>query len=330
MFQWNIVIILLTFNVFAEDVTVDHTKVLQNSVEPQQYMKTSKHLQNTKLPFEITANITYSAANYNILSNANSILKWRDSKGFGSEFSTTANLTNKFSITGSIANTKLNGGAMSDYDLANVYPDGGTFSENTDMSGNIRNISLFLGYDLKNTPKNTFTGLLGFRQYNLTFNPTDLYQVSVDKNSNTGTFNYLAGASQTTTMVIKGLQIGFNYEHKTSENHNYSIFTSVFLPTHFSSKQYNWGYNTDGKWDWKLSSTGMEPFQNFGLNVKLQSQVKVARNIWWNYYAFLNTIRVKSATEVDRKNNGATINIIGDATNARMNQFGIGMGVSFK
>ena len=44
-------------------------------------------------------------------------------------------------------------------------------------------------------------------------------------------------------------------------------------------------------------------------------------NIWWNYYAFLNTIMVKSPLEVDRHDNGATINTIGNAKNVRMNQF---------
>ncbi len=372
MFKWNIIVILFTLNVFAEDEQIDTntleivktaettqsvekseqhvnnvnlipednaitieqapiTKIEESISHENQYIDSTKQsLQNTKIPFEINANLTYSQLNYNMLTYADSILKWRDTKGFGGDLSVTANITNKFSVIGGFSQTKLSGGVMSDYDMANSYPNSGVFSESQSMSGNIKNISFLLGYDFKTNLKNTFTGLIGFRQYNLALNPTNIYQVQVNLDNNTAGLGYYGGASQDTKMVTKGLQIGFNYERRTSENHNYSVFTSVFLPTNFSSVQYNWGYNDDEQWDWKLNNSGIEPFENFGLNVKLQSQVKVSQNIWWNYYAFLNTIMVKSSTEVDRKNNGATIYTIGNAKNARMNQFGIGTGISFK
>jgi hypothetical protein len=369
MFKWNIIVILFTLNVFAEDeqidtntpenvqmvetiqsvekseqhvniipednaITIEQTPIRKTeetiSHESQYIDNTKQYLQNTKIPFEINANLTYSQLNYNMLTYADSILKWRDTKGFGGDLSITANITNKFSVIGGFSQTKLSGGVMSDYDMANSYPNSGVFSESQNMSGNIKNISFLLGYDFKTNLKNKFTGLIGFRQYNLTLNPENIYKVGIYINKSIGTLNYHEGQSQNAKMVIKGLQIGFNYEHRSSENHNYSVFTSVFLPTNFSSTQYNWGYNTDGEWDWKLSSSGVEPFENFGLNVKLQSQVKVTQNIWWNYYAFLNTIMMKSSTEVDRKNNGATIYTVGNAKNARMNQFGIGTGISLR
>jgi len=308
------------------------TKTEKTISHESQYINdnTRQYLQNTKIPFEINANLIYSQLNYNIITYADSILKWRDAKGLGGEFYATANITNKFSVIGGFSQSKLSGGVMSDYDMANSYPNSGVFSESQSMSGNIKNISFLLGYDFKTNLKNTFTGLIGFRQYNLALNPENVYKVGIYTNKSTGTLNYHEGQSQNTKMTTRGLQIGFNYERRTSENHNYNIFTSIFLPTNFSSTQYNWGYNQDGQWDWKLISSGIEPFENFGLNVKLQSQVKVSQNIWWNYYVFLNTIMMKSSMEVDRKNNGATIYTLGNAKNAKMNQFGIGTGISFK
>jgi hypothetical protein len=49
-----------------------------------------------KMPFELTTNLTYSTVNYNMKTNADSILKWRDSSGFGGDIEVAKNFKEKF------------------------------------------------------------------------------------------------------------------------------------------------------------------------------------------------------------------------------------------
>jgi len=286
------------------------------------------HQQTTVLPIskagiEVNTNFTFSKIDYNIVTSADSILKWRDSSGLGVDFSI-AKITdfgNKFIFT--YQNTKLSGGAMSDYDMENLYPTKGVFSEATKMSGTAENYSI--GYevlDYSGSEKDV-SWLFGYEYRTLELNPSNIYQVVYDPPSSSSV-GYSEKQSQNTKAIMHGIQLGAIYKKKFANSNNLIFSGELFLPLSFESKQYNWGYGNSSGYDWKLENSGIA---GYGLRGKIQNQIRLSSTTWWNIYTFADMTSIGSSMDTNRisgveKNNGVSKDI-------KIYRFGIGTGLTF-
>ena len=294
------------------------------------------HQQTTILPIskagiEVNTNFTFSKIDYNITTGADSILKWRDSSGLGIDFSI-AKITdfgNKFIFT--YQNTKLSGGTMSDYDMENLYPTAGIFSEATKMSGSAQNYSL--GYEVLDYSgsEKDISWLFGYEYRTLELNPSNIYQVVYDPSgltTNTHTaqtsVGYSSKQSQNTKVIMHGIQLGAIYKKKFANSNNLIFSGELFLPLSFESKQYNWGYGNSNGYDWKLENSGIT---GYGLRGKIQNQIRLSSTTWWNIYTFADMTSIGSSIQTNRisgieKNNGVSKDI-------KIYRFGIGTGLTF-
>lgn len=326
----TVLLLLLNFCVFsanAESVMYNPETGLYENVDELHQSSVPNSVPNSKAGFEVNTNFTFSKLDYNIVTGADSILKWRDSSGLGVDFSI-AKITdfgNKFIF--SYQNAKLSGGAMSDYDMENCYPQCGIFSEATTMSGTAQNYSI--GYeDLKYSDiDKDISWLFGYEYRTLELNPSNIYQVVYDPLSLTGgpsSVQYSSKQSQNTQVTMHGIQLGAIYKKKLSSSNNLIFSGELFLPISFESKQYNWGYGNSSGYDWKLEKSGIV---GYGLRGKIQNQIKLSSTTWWNIYTFADITSIGSSTHTNRisgieRNNGVTKDI-------KIYRFGIGTGLTF-
>lgn len=347
----NLIFLLLLFNFYAlaeseasfiynpETGLYENLNALQNNeILPSSDLEIDSNApqQNTVLPIskagiEVNTNFTFSKLDYNIITSADSILKWRDSSGLGVDFSIAkvTDFGNKFIF--SYQNTKLSGGTMSDYDMENCYPQCGIFSEATQMSGFSQNYSI--GYEsLKYSgSEKDVSWLFGYEYRTLELNPSNIYQVVYDPSgltTNTHTAQTGVGhsskQSQNTKVVMHGIQLGAIYKKKFSNSNNLIFSGELFLPLSFESKQYNWGYGNSSGYDWKLENSGIA---GYGLRGKIQNQVRLSSATWWNIYTFADMTSIDSSMHANRisgveKNNGVSKDI-------KIYRFGIGTGLTF-
>ena len=287
-------------------------------------------LSNTTLPIskagiEVNTNFTFSKLDYNIVTTADSILKWRDSSGLGVDFSIAkvTDFGNKFIF--SYQKTNLSGGAMSDYDMENCYPQCGIFSEATQMSGSAQNYSI--GYEsLKYSDfEKDVSWLFGYEHRTLELNPSNMYQVAYDPSSTGGSpLVYTSKESQNTKVSMHGIQLGAVYKKKFGDSNNLIFSGELFLPLSFESQQYNWGYGNGGGYDWILEKSGIV---GYGLHGKIQNQIRLSSTTWWNIYTFAEMTSIGASMHTNRisgvaKNNGFTKDI-------KVYRFGIGTGLTF-
>ena len=300
---------------------IEEDTIQQNTVLPIAPLRTSK------AGTEVTTNFTFSKIDYNITTAADSILKWRDSSGLGVDLSIAkvTDLGNKFIL--SYQKSNLSGGAMSDYDMENCYPECGVFSEATKMSGSAQSYSI--GYEsLKHSDsEKDISWLFGYEYRNLELNPSNVYQVVYDPLSVTGggsDVGYRSAQSQNTKVTMHGFQIGAIYKKKFSTSNNLIFSGELFLPISFVSEQYNWGYGNRSGYDWKLDKSGIA---GYGLRGKIQNQIRLSSTTWWNIYTFADITSIGSAIHTNRiagveKNNGLSKDI-------KIYRFGIGTGLTF-
>ena len=279
-----------------------------------------------QMPFELTTNVTYSQLNYNMKTQADSILKWRDSSGLGFDGEIAKNFTNKFRGVAKFSYASLAGGVMSDYDLENAYPYGaGIFSETKRMTGQNFSWALLGGYNHINNEKHRLTFLFGYEGRSLILDPRGINQVGAEN----GGVGFVVEDKNILTQNVKaqlhGLQIGVDYLKNISDDYRIGATASAFLPLYYRSEQYNWGYGNNGH-DWRMESTKFG--QMGGLSLKLQNQIKISRSVWWNIYAFGNVLAINKPTEVDRRSDKDTRS--DTSKNVTLTQFGIGTGFTFE
>lgn len=219
---------------------------------------------------------------------------------------------------------RLNGGTMSDYDMENCYPSCGIFSEATQMSGSMQTASLAYEFLAISNAKKDVTFSVGYEYRSLELNPSNLYQVYYFDSSTNGVY-YDSGQNQNTRVKVHGLQLGSSYKNKISENHNLIFSGEVFIPFSFESKQYNWGYNNDGDYDWKMSKSGARV--GYGLRAKIQNQVKLSHKVWWNIFTFAEMTSINAPLAQNRY--GSTIVNNGYAKDVKIFHYGIGTGLTF-
>jgi hypothetical protein len=219
---------------------------------------------------------------------------------------------------------------MSDYDMENLYPDAGVFSETTRMTGENLSWALLGGYNLINNQKHRFTLLAGYEGRQVAFDPSNSYQVSANNVPSLlpnipNDVSFFPGTMQNVQAELHGVQIGVDYLKNVSEDYRIGATVSAFLPLYYMSKQYNWGYGNND-YDWRMENTNFGEMG--GLSLKLQNQMKVTQGIWWNIYVFDNALAVNKPTEVDRRGDQDFNSARGK--NVVLTQFGIGTGFTFE
>jgi hypothetical protein len=285
-------------------------------------------LQN--LSFNLNLAYEYSNLDYSMLTFADSVLKWRDLRGRGINLSFVEKADEKKQSTLrlNLKYANLSGGQMSDYDIKNAYhwnvP--GVFSETEKMTGDYLKLQ-FLATTPLDVYKNSILSFIGgFEVQNLNLNPTGAYQIYQGDTNVT----YYNGDSQNVKMKTFGVNLGLRYKLETSPDGNYfAVQVQTYLPYYFSSKQYNWGYNNDGDYDWKLQSRGVSAMKNSRtLLLRLESVQKISNDISLNFYAFAESFKLKNLNEFDRNypepNSGAVY--AGDTKYTQLSTIGFGLG----
>ena len=324
----NLAFLVLLFNfcAFAESDEVFNSKP-SSKLNKNTNINSVTIIPTSKSGIEVTTNFTFSTLDYNIITSANSILKWRDSSGLGVDFSIAkvTNFGNKFIF--SYQKTNLSSGTMSDYDMENCYPQCGIFSEATQMSGFSQNYSI--GYEsLKYSgSEKDVSWLFGYQYQTLELNPSNIYQVVYDPSSTMGSSSsvgYSSKQSQNTKVIMHGIQLGAVCKKKFSNSNNLIFSGELFLPLSFESKQYNWGYGNSSGYDWKLEKNGIV---GYGLRGKIQNQVRLSSTTWWNIYTFVDIASIGSSTHTNRISGVDTNNGISKVI--KIYRFGIGTGLTF-
>ncbi len=317
-----------TFNSFAASVT--KKSYIEKKTKKLSRIELAQNIHiEQKRNIELTTNFTLSKLDYNIITAADSILKWRDSVGAGIDFSISKNLNNagnKMIIN--YRNIRFSNGTMSDYDMENGYPSYGIFSESTKVDGTM-NVASIVNEILTFSNSQSDTSFsFGYEYRTLQLNPSSVYQVIYCPNcssTNSGVY-YSPNQTQNTKVTMHGIQLGASHKRKTSANHNLIFSGEVFMPISFVSEQYNWGYqNNDGGYDWKLSTGDFG--SGYGLRGKIQNQVRISQNAWWNIYTFAEITSINSPLDTNRRNKVVTNN--GNAKDVKIYQFGIGTGLTF-
>ncbi len=297
----------------------------QKPYEPQ-YSRRSNYRKKPNI--EINTNFTFSKIDYNVVTAANSVLKWRDSSGFGLDLSL-AKVTdygNKF--IASYKNTSLSGGVMSDYDMKNMYPIAGVFSETTKMTGTSKNYSLAYESAHHTANASDISWLLGYEYRTLHFNPSDVYQIAYDSTATNdyggSQVSYNSGQSQSTKVSMHGVKLGTSYKAKLSDTNNLIFSTEAFIPISFISQQYNWGYGNSSGWDSQMKNIGIA---GYGLGGKIQNQVALSSSVWLNLYTFAEITSIASSKMTNRIANISQSN--GKTNDIKFYRFGIGTGLTF-
>ncbi len=286
-----------------------------------------KSIQQDK-PFNLSLAYEYSNLDYSMLTTADSVLKWRDSRGKGIAISFIEK--NKDEKTQSLLRvnlkyTSLSGGQMSDYDIKNTYSlnKPGIFSETESITGNYLKLQILDIVPIEAYKNSVISFISGFELQNLNLDPVGIYQI-VQQQSNV---RYSSGDFQNVKMKTFGLNLGLRYKLDTSNDGNYfALQVQTFLPYYFSSKQYNWGYNLDGDYDWKLESRGFSTMKNSrSISLRAESVQKINNDISLNLYAFAESFKFKNLDEIDRK--AGIVEYVGKTKYAQISNIGLGLGL---
>jgi hypothetical protein len=283
-------------------------------------------------PFYLNLAYEYSNLDYSMLTAADSVLKWRDLRGRGVALSFIEKKDEKkqSALRLNLKYANLSGGQMSDYDIKNAYhwnaP--GVFSETEKMTGDYLKLQ-FLATTPLNVYKNSVLSFIGgLEAQNLNLDPNGVYQIYQGDTNVT----YYNGDSQNVKMKTFGLNLGLRYKLETSPDGNYfAVQVQTYLPYYFSSKQYNWGYNIDGDYDWKLQSRGFSTMKNSRtLLLRLESVQKISKDISLNFYAFAESFKLKNLNEFDRNNPRLPANsgvvYFGNTKYTQLSTIGFGLG----
>ncbi len=296
----------------------------QKAYEPQ-YSRRSSY--KSKPNIEINANITFSTLDYNVVTATNSVLKWRDSVGLGGDISIAKVMDSGNKLIAAYKGTSLSGGTMSDYDMANIYPVAGVFSETEKMTGSFSSYSL--AYEKTNASQNFIdvSWLFGYEYRNLQLNPSGVYQVVYDPTNVAGgsLVGYDSGESQNVKVSMQGFKFGSAYKIKTSQTSNLTLSTEAFLPIAFESKYYNWGYGNSNGWDMRISLKGLA---GYGLSGKIQHQIDISSKASWNIYTFAEITSIASSAIAIRQVDVTYSN--GKSNDIKLYRFGLGTGLMLR
>lgn len=320
-------------NQYYYNETPERNKYTYSEIPPRNqyyYNKTPKRNKYTysETPekskiFSTDLSLEYAKVDYNMVTTADSILKWRDSKGFGTNIQENIHFGKNFKLMINHIYTKLSGGKMSDYDMENAYDYGlGAFSEATRMTGKYE----AYGINFSQKINNNFSLISGLEMKSLKLNPKNVYQLYVNETNSEASIGYDPEESQNTNVKMYGVNLGVDY-NKKMENHEYGATFVAFVPFRYESLQYNWGYQNTNGWDWKASSE--RPTQgSVGFSAKLYNRFVISKeeDVWLNVYTFLDTVKIKDAKEIDRKQNNEKL--VGNIKNAKLTRMGVGIGLS--
>ncbi len=277
---------------------------------------------------EVKIGLEFSNLNYNMLTAADSVLRWADSRGSGANIELTQNLNQKYKFAFRFSRQNLKGGSMMDDDIQNH---GGIFSQSDSMSGNYTKIQalVFKKLDYQFNPKLKSFFIFGLEQKKLNLYPTNGYQLTLGHNDIPANTYYLDKNTQTAKMLAKGLNIGLNYELELSNVNTIGLEIVAFLPLLIESSQHDWGYNNTNGFDWQMRLSGLKALKNSrSYAIKIEEKHKINDNYWLSVYVFSEVMKINNPYEIDRKNNKVVRTY--KSQNIEFFNFGIGTSLSIK
>jgi hypothetical protein len=277
---------------------------------------------------ELNIGLEFSNLNYNMLTAAGSVLRWRDSRGTGMRLEVSKDIGDKYKIGFRFLNSKLKGGNMTDDDIQNLY---GTFSQSNQMSGNYNKIQalIFKKIDRFTNSKSKSFVIFGLEQKKLNLHPKDGHQLTLGYNDIPANIYYLDKNTQTTKMLAKGLNIGLNYELELSNINTIGLEIVAFLPLLIESSQHDWGYNNTNGFDWQMRLSGLKALKKSrSYAIKIEEKHKINDNYSLSLYVFSEVMKVNNAYEIDRKKD--KVMGIYQSQNIEFFNFGIGTSLSIK
>jgi hypothetical protein len=325
-----LLVILINFNFHKSFATqqAESKHVSEQDDKKQNQKKCLLHLskqdsKNTgKNCTEFSIGFEFSNLNYNMLTAANSVLRWADSRGTGMRLELNKDIGDGYKLGFRLAHSELKGGSMIDDDIQNHL---GVFSQSDSMGGNYTKIQalVFKKLDYQSNPKLKSFFIFGLEQKKLNLHPKDGYQLIL------GYIAALDKNTQTAKMLAKGLNIGLNYELELSNINTIGFEVVAFLPILIESSQYNWGYNNTNGFDWQMRLSGLKALKNSrSYAIKIEEKHKINDNYWLSLYVFSEVMKVNNAYEIDRKED----KVVGiyQSQNIEFFNFGIGTSLSIK